>query len=244
VFWDLNNIKWRKWWIWSIVEHKTRFETWITRNDVNCVSLFNLSYLINLMVYLCWQWTPNVQNKFFMFVWSIYRRFVLNTGWKRDSFQIMIFVYICSTWNLLALKTRFEMWRTRNDVNGVSLIHFFLLNKLRAYLCLQRTPNVQIKHVMFDWSIYRLLVLNRGWKSESLQIKIYVYVSSTCSVVKLKTRFETFKGKNAVNGVCFYHFLFNNTYGLPVLTIDTKWTNQFFMIDFCYIGPGNQTPSK
>jgi hypothetical protein len=35
---------------WSIVEIKTRFESWIKRNDVNGVSLYNLPYLITLMV--------------------------------------------------------------------------------------------------------------------------------------------------------------------------------------------------
>jgi hypothetical protein len=35
---------------WIIVELNTCFETWITRNDVNGVSLFNLSYLISVTV--------------------------------------------------------------------------------------------------------------------------------------------------------------------------------------------------
>jgi hypothetical protein len=43
---------------WSIVELKTRFEKWITRNDVYGVSLFNLSNLITLMDYLYSQRTP------------------------------------------------------------------------------------------------------------------------------------------------------------------------------------------
>jgi hypothetical protein len=51
----------------SMVELKTRIETWITRKDVKCVCLFHLPYLIKLMVYLCSQWTPNVQIKYFMF---------------------------------------------------------------------------------------------------------------------------------------------------------------------------------
>jgi hypothetical protein len=53
---------------WSIVELKTRLETWIKRN-VNGVSLFHLSYLITLMAYLCLQWTPNVQINYFIFDW-------------------------------------------------------------------------------------------------------------------------------------------------------------------------------
>jgi hypothetical protein len=99
--------------------------TWITRNDVNGVSLFNLSYLITIMAYLSSQWTINVRIKCFMFGWPIYRLFVLNRGWKHYTFHIMIFVYVCSTWSIVELKTRFETWITCNDVKGVSLFHFF-----------------------------------------------------------------------------------------------------------------------
>jgi hypothetical protein len=52
-----------------IVELNTRFETSITRNDVNDVSWYHLSHLVSLMAYLCSQWTPNVQIKYFMFDW-------------------------------------------------------------------------------------------------------------------------------------------------------------------------------
>jgi hypothetical protein len=79
-FWDMNNTKWRKW-----------------------CSLFHLSYLITLMVYLRSQQTPDVQIKYFMFGWSIFTLFVLNRAWKRDSLQIIIFVYICSTLNVVEL---------------------------------------------------------------------------------------------------------------------------------------------
>jgi hypothetical protein len=98
---DVNNKKWRKW------------------------CLFHLSYLLTLTVYLCSQWTKNVQIKYFMFDWSIYRLLVLKTGWKRDSLQIMIFVNICSIWSIVELKTGFETWITRNGENGVSLFHIF-----------------------------------------------------------------------------------------------------------------------
>jgi hypothetical protein len=91
---------------------KTHFETWIIRNDVNGVKLFHHCYLITLMDYLCSQWTRIVQMKYSMFDWSIYRLFVLNRGWKRDSLQIMVFVYVCSTWSLVELKSRFETWKT------------------------------------------------------------------------------------------------------------------------------------
>jgi hypothetical protein len=165
VFWDVNN-----------------------RKVVNGVSLFHLYYLITLMVCLCSQRTPNVQIKHFMFDWSIYRLFVLNWSWKRDSLQIMIFVFVCSTWTFVELKTRFETWITRNDVNGVRLFYLYSLITLMAYLCSQWTTNLQIKYFMLDWSSYKLSVLNRGWKRDSLHIMIFVKVRST--QVELKTRFE------------------------------------------------------
>jgi hypothetical protein len=133
----------------NIGDLKTRFETWITRNDVYGVSLFHLSYPITLMAYLCSQRTPKVQTRYFMFEWSIYHQFVLNIGWKRVSIQMIIFVNICSTWSIVELKTRFEPWTKVNDVNGVSLFHLSYLVTLMAYPCSQWTPNVQVKYFMF-----------------------------------------------------------------------------------------------
>jgi hypothetical protein len=131
------------------------------------------------MAHLCSQWTPNVQIKYFTYDWYIYRQFVLNTGWKRDSLQIMLFVYICSTWGIVELKTSFETWIKRNVVSGVSFVHTSYLITLMAYLCSQWTPNDQIKHFMFDCSIYTTFVLNRGWKHYSIQIIIFAYICST-----------------------------------------------------------------
>jgi hypothetical protein len=100
-----------------------------------------------------------------------------------------------------------------------------------AYVCAQRTPNVKINYIIFDWSISRLVVLNRGWKPEPLQIIIWVFVYSSFSIVKLKTPFETCITRNGVNGVCFISlFIFNNIYGLPVFTMDTKCPNQVFYV--------------
>jgi hypothetical protein len=169
----------------NIDELKTRFETWITRNDVNGVSLFRLSYLLTLMAYLCSQRTQKVQMKYFMIDWSNYRLFVLNTAWIRDSIQ-MIFVNVCSTWSMVELKTRFETWLTKNDVNGVSLFYLSYLTTLMAYLCSQRKPNVQNMFFIFDWSIYGLLVLNTAWKRDFLQIIIFVYICFTCGMFEVK----------------------------------------------------------
>jgi hypothetical protein len=145
---------------WIIVELKLRFETWIRRNDVNGVSLFNLCYLLTLITYLYSHRTSNVQIMYFMFDWSIWRLFVLNMCWKRDSLQMMIFVNVWSTWSMVKLKTRFESSITRNDVKGVRMFNICYLLTLMIYMCSQRSPNVQIKYFMFDWWILTLLVLN------------------------------------------------------------------------------------
>jgi hypothetical protein len=110
------------------------------------------------------QRTPNFENKYFMFDWAIYKRFVLNRRWKRDYLEIMILVNACSTLSIVELKTRFDS-RITYDVNGVSLFHFSHLITLMAYLCSQWTPNVQIMYFMFVWSIYRLFVLNWARKT-------------------------------------------------------------------------------
>jgi hypothetical protein len=124
-----------------IVELSTRFETWITINDVNGVSLYHLPYLIILMAYLCSQRAINVKIQYLKFDWSIYRLFVLNRGWKCVSLQMIIFVYDCPTWRIVELKTRFETWITRNDVIGVSLFNLSYLITINAYLSSQGHQN-------------------------------------------------------------------------------------------------------
>jgi hypothetical protein len=134
---------------WSMVQLETRFETWITRNDVYGVSLFHLYYLITLVAYLCSQRAPNAQINYFMLDCSIYTLFVLNRGRKHDALQIMIFVYVCSTWSIGQHNKRFETWITRNDVNGVRLFNLSYLITLMAFLYSQRTTNVEINYFCF-----------------------------------------------------------------------------------------------
>jgi hypothetical protein len=198
--------------IWSIVDIYASFEGWITRNDVNGVTKFHLSYLIKRMAYLSSQWTPNVQIKYFMFDWSIYGLFVLNRAWKPVSLQIMIFVYM---------------------VNGGSLFQLSYLITLMAYLCSQLT-SVQIMYLMFNWSNYRLFVLNKGWKRVSLQIMLFVYICSKWGIVDLKTNFETWITRNDVNGVGLFHL----SYLITLMAyLCSKWTPNvqimYFIIDWC-----------
>jgi hypothetical protein len=153
----------------SVVEQKTRFETWVTRNDVNGVNLFLLPYLITLMAYLYSQWAPNVQIKYFMFDWSIYSIFVLNTVWKHDSLQMMIFVYVCSTYSIIELKTLIETWIARNDVNGVC---WFRLSFL-----------ITIWH----WSLH-LNLLTMGTKCQNQVMYVWlVDLQTICTKYELET---------------------------------------------------------
>jgi hypothetical protein len=116
------------------------------------------------------------------------------------------------SWN----KTRFVTWIERNDLNGVYWVNFSYLITVFAYLCSQFAALVQIRYFLFDWSIYRIFVLNKAWKRGSLQIMIFVYGGSTCSVVGLKTRFETWIAWNEVNEVYTFHL----SYLMTALTLD------------------------
>jgi hypothetical protein len=127
-----------------------------------------------------------LQINYFIFDWLIYIIFVLNMTWKVDYFQIMIFVYISSTWSIVKLVTRFETWITRNYVNDVSSFHVSYLITLMAYLFSQWTRKVQINYFIFKWSISRLFVLHTAWKRDSLKIMIFVNVCSTYSMVQQK----------------------------------------------------------
>jgi hypothetical protein len=120
----------------------------------------------------------------------------------------MIFVNVCSTWSMVELETRFETWIIRNYVNGVCLFHLSILIMLMAYLWSQRTPNFQIKYFMFDLSIYRLFGLNSGWKRDSLQWMILVYVSSTWSIVELNTLLRRELQGNDVNCISLFQLLY------------------------------------
>jgi hypothetical protein len=98
---------------------KTRFETWLTRNDVN-------GNWFTFLIYLSSHCERNDQIKYFMFDWSIYRLFALNRCRKHESFQIMIFVNVCWTWGIVQINTSFETWITGNDINGLSLVNFLI----------------------------------------------------------------------------------------------------------------------
>jgi hypothetical protein len=77
---------------------------------------------------MCSQWAPNIQINYFIFDWSIYRLFVLNTIWEHDYLKMMIFVYVCSPSSLVEMKTLFETWIARSERKLCILISPFLFN--------------------------------------------------------------------------------------------------------------------
>jgi hypothetical protein len=121
VFWDVNKMKRRKWskFFWPLLFNNT----WLT----------------------CDHNGPQTSKSTILFDSLNYRLFVLNTGLKRDSLQLMIFVNVLWTLCMGQLKTCFETSITRNDVYGVSLFYRSYLIHLMAYLCSQWSPKVQIK---------------------------------------------------------------------------------------------------
>jgi hypothetical protein len=156
----------------------------IKRNGVNgkflLPSLFNETYGLHVLTT-----ETKCQNQEFYVDLSIYRIFVLNRACKHFFLHIMIFVYVCSIWRIVELKSRFDSWRTRNVVNGVSMFHLSYLMTLMSFLCSQWTPNVQIKYFVFHWSIYILFVLNGTCKRDPLQMTIFVNICSTWSIVEI-----------------------------------------------------------
>jgi hypothetical protein len=204
------------------------------KNDENILSLINILFK-KLMAYLCLQCTPNVQINYFMFHCQIYRLFVLYTGWKRDSLLMMNFVNICSTWSMVQIKMRFVLWITRNDVNGVSSFHLSYLIILMAYLCSLEALVVQIKYFIFDlqttcakYGLETLFSPNDDIRKCLFDIKHGSTKNAFCVVNNMKWR----KWVKFVSP-----FLFNNTYGLPVLTMDTKCPNQVFYVWLVHLQP-------
>jgi hypothetical protein len=194
----------------SLVELKTRFDTWITRNDLNVVIWSNF-ILIILLAYLCSQKTPYVQIKYFIFDWSIYILFVLNRGWKHDppnNDMRICLLDILPSWTKNAFSdVNNKKWNKRCKF----VLPFSYNNTYGLPVTTMDTKCPNQVFLLFDWSIYRLCVLNTGWKPHSLQLTIFVSVCSTWNKVEQKTRFETWITRNVVNGVNLFHLYYLKT---------------------------------
>jgi hypothetical protein len=100
-----------------------------------------------------------------------------------------------------------------------------------AYLFSKHTPNVQVKYFMIHWSIYRLFVLNTGWKLDSIQMMNIRKCLFDMKNGSTENAFWDVNNKKWRVWCMFVSpFLFNNTYGLLVLTIDTNCPNELFYV--------------
>jgi hypothetical protein len=96
-FWYVNKKKWRKW-----CKFLSPF-------------LFNNTYGLLMLTM-----ETKCPNQIF------YDWLVVNRPWKRESLQVIIFVYVCSSWSIVELKTRFEIWITWNHVIDVRFLTFLI----------------------------------------------------------------------------------------------------------------------
>jgi hypothetical protein len=166
-FWNVNNKKWLTW------------------------CMFNLPYLITLMAYLCSEWTPKVQSKYFVFHWSIYRLFVLDTVWKRDSLEMMNIRNCFQDIKHVPTKNAFrdvnnKKWRIWYKFDSP-----FLFNNPYGLPVL--TKNTQYSNQVFYVCLVDVQKICAKYeiKSESLDTVIFEYVCWTWSIVELNSRFET-----------------------------------------------------
>jgi DNA-directed RNA polymerase subunit RPC12/RpoP len=156
---------------------------------------------------MCSKLSPILEIMYCMFDCSIYRIVILTTGRRRNFLQ-MIFVYVCSTCSVLEIKTRLETWKARIEVNVVYWFHIcYLVTVLALVIKLTGAPNrYQLSKSVIRFFNLQTIFAYTGWKPDSLQMMIFLYICSTCSVVFLKTQFETLIERNDVKGVYLLHF--------------------------------------
>jgi hypothetical protein len=150
---------------------------------------------------------------------------------NRDSLQIMIWFYVGPTWSIVVLKMRFETWITWNVVKGISLYHLSYLISRMVYLCSQWAPTVQIKYFMFEWSIYRLFVTYRSWKTwlpPNNEIRTGLLDMGHNWTKNALYDVNNLKWRKWCNFIS--PFLYEKSYGLPVLTMGTNCPNQVIYV--------------
>jgi hypothetical protein len=160
-FWDANNRKWRKW---------CRFVTPFLPNNTYGLPVVTKDTKFPSHVFYVW----------LIDLHTIFVKFGLETWFSPNDDICKCLLDMKHGWNINAFwGVNKEKWRKW------CVFHISYLITLKAYLCSQCTPNVQIKYFMFDLSIYILFVLNRCCERDPLEIIIFVYVSSTWSIVEV-----------------------------------------------------------
>jgi hypothetical protein len=170
------------------------------------------------------------QNKVF-FIWLVDLQTVLNRAWKLVLFQIMLFVYVCSTWDIVELKTRFETWITRNDLNGDSPFTLYFNNTYGLPVISMDTkcPNKLFYVWLVDLQKTCAKYGLETWFSPNVHIPKCLFDMKLGST---KNTFCVVNNKKWRKWCKFVSpFLFNNNYSLPVLTKETKCPNQVFTYD-------------
>jgi hypothetical protein len=145
-------------------------------------------------------------------------------------FQMIIFVNDCSTWSMVQLKTHVETWITLNDFNGVSFFHLFFNNNygLPALTTVTKCPN----QVLYVWEVdFCTICAKQGletWLSPNNDIRIYLL---DMNHIWIKNAFWGLNNKKWRKWCSFVSpSLYNNTYGLPMLTMDTKCAKQLLYV--------------
>jgi hypothetical protein len=161
VFWGVNMNKWRKW--CKFVSPNLSHDTY---------GLLGLTMEIKCSNHVFYVWLVDQQTtcaKYGLEVWI-----------TSNNIRICL-LDMRHVW----YKNAFWDVNNKKWLNGVNYFQLSYLTTLMAYLCSQWTPKIQIYLFMFDWSIYSLFVINRGWKRDSQQIMMLENVCSTCDVVEL-----------------------------------------------------------
>jgi hypothetical protein len=177
--------------------------------------LIHLSYLITLMSYLGSPWTRNIQNN---------RLFVLKTCWKYDSLQMVIFVNVCSTWSMVQLKTRFESWITQKWRKCFKFVLPFVFNNTIALTTVTKCPNQVLYVLLVD---LHNICAKGGLETRLSQNKVIRMCLLDMSHIWTKNAFWDVNNRKWRKWCKIVSpFLSKNTYGTPVLTMDSKYPKQ------------------
>jgi hypothetical protein len=255
-FWDVNNMKWRKWWkyvshflfintyglpalttdtrysdqvfyVWLIdlqtICAKYVLETWFSPNDDIRKCLLDVKRGSNKNAF--WDVNNKKWRKWFKFVspFLFNNTYGLTVPTMDTKFSNQVFYVWLVDFQTIRAKEVLETWLSPNNDIELYLLDMqrswtknarwnlksgkwrkwskyispLLFNNTYGLTVLTVDTKCPFKYFMFDWSIYKNFVLNRGWKLDSLQI--LVYVCSTCSVVELIAQVENWKNDT---GIC------------------------------------------
>jgi hypothetical protein len=155
---------------------------------------------------------------------------VLNRGWKRDSLHIIVFVYVSSTWNSW---TKNAFWDVNNTKwrKWCKFVSPFLSNNTYGLPVLTKDttcPNQVFNAWLVDLQTICAKYGLESWLSPNDDIRIsFIDMQSSWT----KNEIWNLKCKKWCKWcIMVSPLLFNNSFGLPVLTIGTNCLNQVFYV--------------